>query len=281
MPLNEGLVFTTDASARPIVPRRTNERRGDGVVLDTATSAFISAASISNPTIISALDTKVKALKSQNLWAKLHASYPLVGGTALAHSINLRDPGTFQIVWSGTLTHDANGVTGSAGSGDTGYNPSTHSVLQDNHLSVYVRNALPTSIGVEIGCNVVGSEWGIQVRASDGNTFFMLQGSASEYPPATLANNLGLITATRDTPTTIRGFQRGAEVLASSLQTQTTLPNKTVRLLSTTNAGDSAFVRSSVANLAGATIGLKLTAAEVAALNTIEQAFQTTLGRQV
>ena len=90
-------------------------------------AAFITAAGLTDPTQISAVCTLVTSLKSASLWTGMDAIYPFVGGNALAHSFNLRNPAKYQITWVGGVTHDSNGITGdgATGYGDTGFNPST------------------------------------------------------------------------------------------------------------------------------------------------------------
>lgn len=76
---------------------------------------------------LNALNIMVKALKQFLLFDKFTAFYPIVGGLASWHSLNLINPSTFQITWNGTVTHNANGVTsdGSTGYGDTGFQRAT------------------------------------------------------------------------------------------------------------------------------------------------------------
>jgi hypothetical protein len=59
---------------------------------DVDALAFIAAASITDSTQQSAIDTLVKSLKSANIWTKMKALYPFVGGTATTHKFNLKDP---------------------------------------------------------------------------------------------------------------------------------------------------------------------------------------------
>jgi len=56
--------------------------------VDADAQAFITAANITNTTQQSAIDTLVKSLKTANIWTKMKAIYPFVGGT-LYHLIIL------------------------------------------------------------------------------------------------------------------------------------------------------------------------------------------------
>ena len=85
-----------------------NINTGETSDLDSATSTFIAAASITDTIMISRLDTLVKSLKSNNLWDKIEALYPCVGTTFNQMSYNLKDPTTYRLACSGTPTIVAN-----------------------------------------------------------------------------------------------------------------------------------------------------------------------------
>lgn len=95
---------------------------------DAAAQAFITAAGITDLTQKKAVNKLVLDLKAASLWTKLDVIYPFVGGTAGAHAVNLKSPGTFDITWTGAgVTHDANGITGNGTTayGNTGFNPTS------------------------------------------------------------------------------------------------------------------------------------------------------------
>lgn len=103
-------------------------------------------------------------------WNSIYAMYPLVGGTAGAHSINLKTPGTRSITWSGTVTHDANGIVGdgATGSGNCGFN----------------LNNVTNSLGnIALGCfttNIVNASdaWGFGSSGADHRIASRSNGSA-------------------------------------------------------------------------------------------------------
>lgn len=73
--------------------------------------------------------------KAQGWWDNADVIYPYIGGTAAAHAVNLKNPGSRSITWNGTVTHSRRGVSGNAvnGYGDTGFNPvsGTNKFTQD------------------------------------------------------------------------------------------------------------------------------------------------------
>jgi hypothetical protein len=94
-----------------------------GSVLDPATSAFITAAGITDPTQINAVNRLVLNYKGQgnlnssvDLWTGTNAIYPIVGGSATSHMYNLKDPrdldAAFRLAFSGGWTHNSNGILG-------------------------------------------------------------------------------------------------------------------------------------------------------------------------
>lgn len=91
---------------------------------DPDAQAFITAAGITDATQQNAINQLVLDLKGYSIWTKFYFLYPFVGGDATKHSYNLKNPAAYQITWGGTVTHDANGVTGNGttGYGDPGFN---------------------------------------------------------------------------------------------------------------------------------------------------------------
>ncbi len=81
---------------------------------DTNAQAFITAAGITDAGQKSAVNTLVLSLKSGNIWSKMKAVYPFVGGTATSHKFNLIDPrdlnAAFRLSFVNGWTHSSTGV---------------------------------------------------------------------------------------------------------------------------------------------------------------------------
>jgi len=92
------------------------------------------------------IDTFYVNLKSLGIYSKLHVMYPVLGGVSNSNKINALNPGTYDLTFAGTWTHN---VTGSATTksdfnyADTGFNPSTQ--------------ALPSS-DFSVGAMIVGGD---------------------------------------------------------------------------------------------------------------------------
>ena len=84
-----------------------------GAAIDTDAQAFITAAGIINATQQSAVNQLVLDLKSANIWTKIKAAYPMVGGTATSCKFNLKDArdldAAYRLVFSGGGTFSSNG----------------------------------------------------------------------------------------------------------------------------------------------------------------------------
>lgn len=243
---------------------------------DADAQAFIDAAGITDTTQVSALHTLVAELKGYGLWQKFHAIYPFVGGTAGAHSYNLVNPSTYQILWSATgVTHNANGITGngSTGYGDTQYIiPSARQ--NDFHISVYVRNNVDSKCA--IGCLNNGSVVFTQIYPRVSNLYEAdIHQNISTTGSNT--NSQGFYVASRVLASNVKGYKNNAEVLSSNTASLTT-PNTPLYILARKGPTIQDF---SSYNLSLSSIGLGITAIEEGLFYSIIQQFQTRLGRQV
>ena len=137
---------------------------------------FITTVGITDSTQRSALDTLVKAAKSNGWWNFCKAIYPFIGGTATTHKYNLKNPqdtdAAFRLVFAGGITHSSTGVlpNGVDGDADTFFvmkdnlsNPTT-----SNHLSEYVRTDVNSGGNVnDMGSNWQGNGWRLEACSAD------------------------------------------------------------------------------------------------------------------
>ncbi len=99
---------------------------------DADAQAFITAASITDPTQQSAINQLVVDLKGYSIWTKMKAIYPFCGSTASQHKWNLKDPRdldvAFRLVFSGGWTHSSTGAlpNGTNAIADTKLNASSN-----------------------------------------------------------------------------------------------------------------------------------------------------------
>lgn len=81
---------------------------------DPDVEAFMAATGITDGAIYVAIDLLVRDLKSANLWTKVRALYPMVGGTANTCKYNLKDPrdldAAYRLTFVNAPTIDSDGV---------------------------------------------------------------------------------------------------------------------------------------------------------------------------
>jgi len=249
------------------------------------TNAFLYASEITDDTQKTAVDTLITDLKTANIWTKMKAIYPFVGGTASTHKWNLKDPqdtdAAFRLVFNGGWTHDANGVQGNGVNGyaDTKFNPSTaYSVVDNGHFSIYSRlnqSAVDVDLGVVTGGN---NYFSLAIYRSDqsARTFYNINISSAANIIDT--NSVGFYNGTR-IGTAQKGFKNGV-IHVNSTVSGGNRPTSNV-YISTINSGGPNSGLYSNKQYAFASIGDGLTDTEAADFYTAVQNFNTTLNRQV
>lgn len=255
------------------------------VVFDPDAEAFFTRASITDDTQKSAWNSAVLSLKSASLWTKLELIYPFIGGDATSHSKNAKSD-TFNITWAGTLTHDANGITGdgSTGWGDTGWATDSASIAtQDSvHAFCYCRTETPTDLGRLLGTanNAGTSRIGVLPTASnltndgphDGESGSPLAiGASSDFRGSMMVAR----TASNAKALYLRSLSPSTSTTASTAATTGTLG---ILARNFQGFGPDSF---SNANLAFVSAGGGLDSTEYTTLNGIVKAFQDALGRSV
>jgi hypothetical protein len=251
---------------------------------DTDAAAFITAATITDSTQQSAINTLVLDFKSYGIWSKMKAIYPMVGGTATTHKYNLKDPrdlnAAFRLGFYGGWTH-SNGAkpNGTNAYAETFLNALTSLTNNNYHLSHYSRTQKTTGGEVDLVANELGTIRYISVTqyyAGAGKAFV-----AGDYISSLIVNadtnTLGMLVGSRTAQTSAKMFMNGVQRGSTlTLSNPNALPNNTFFLGANGIANEY-----SSKECAFASIGDGLTDTESANLYTAVQAFQTTLGRQV
>ena len=249
-------------------------------LVDPDAAAFTAAAGLVNAAQQEAVNELVIALKISNVWPRLRALYPMVGGTARAHALNLLDPRdadeAFRLSFVGNPRHDELGThwDGATQYADTHFVPRAQLTTNSGHLGYYATSSSPSNPShVEIG--VVGDNNSFSLVCSfDGGAFQAeLPGG---YARAQVASVLGFSLASRHDAYTATAYREG-QLVASSTQysNNSPFPNGPV-LLAHRNDG---FYSDRTCGLA--CMGDGLTAAEAQALSAAVAEFQRALGRDV
>jgi len=252
---------------------------------DPDAQAFITAAAITDPTQQAAINTLVVDLKGYNVWTKMKALYPFVGGTASQHKFNLKDPrdldAAYRLVFSGGWTHSSTGAlpNGTNAYADTKLNPSISLGQNSTHLAYYSRTNVSAN-QIEIG--VASSSPNIQ-------TYLLYSFSGVSYKSINRTESIvgsiatpttGLLIGSRANSTTEKYYKSGS-LLSTVTVNSSGLINGNIFLGSYHNITGSIAMWYSSKQCAFASIGDGLTDTEAANLYTAVQAFQTAIGRSI
>jgi hypothetical protein len=264
------------------------------------TNAFIFNAGITDSTQQSALNTLVNALKTANIWTKMKAVYPMVGGNATSHRYNLVNTSNYLLTFNGGWTHSAMGAqpNGSTGYANTGLNP--YGVLNAGsfHMSYYGSTNIVAPTSFEDIMGAVGyttlllSYYTPSWLTSVGKFRFI--GEAGQnvngsilVEPTEPTMKISLVMLNRQTSSLFKIYKRGSTIGSNGSAATVYLPQTMGNgspyyiYLGSSHRATLSEMRYSDLQCAFASIGDGLTDAEALTFYNAVQAFQTTLGRQV
>jgi hypothetical protein len=253
---------------------------------DVDAQAFITAASITNGIQKIAIYRLVTDLKGYGVWTKMKAIYPVVGGTAASHAVNLKTPGTYNLSFTAGWTHSSTGMlpNGSAYA-DTNLSPSAILTLYNTHLSYYSRTNLLETTNIEMGSytgtgnNLFALNFGRS--PSNANSVQYDQGTASNLATSTTqtdSQGFWLGNRTSNLGSTHKLFRNGVSIASASTTGGSLLSNNII-LAGIYNGGT--YSNFSSKQCAFASIGDGLTDTEAANYYIAVQRYQITLNRQV
>ena len=256
---------------------------------DTDAQAFITAAGITNATQQSAVNQLVLNLKAANIWTKMKAIYPVVGGTASTHKWNLKDPrdldAAYRLTFSTGWTHSSTGMTpnGTSAYASTFLVPSSvFNTTTYNHLSYYSRTN-NTNIDFLMGARN-SNETVMVLSGRDGFWGYYCDApSPSVYRNAFSSSsfNTAAFSLGSQTGTNIKVY-RNNTIVVSNTEARFTLSALCTRAL-IIGAWDNTGTIGNYTNkqCAFSSIGDGLTDTEAANFYTAVNTYQTTLGRNV
>lgn len=224
-----------------------------------------------------AINTLVIQMKTDGIWTKMKAIYPMVGASAAACAQNLKSSsftGTFTSGW----TFASTGVTpnGTSAYLDTNFNESANLTLNSGHISIYSRTNTTGSTKVEIGVLNSSPAAYSTILEFGSSTGFAMQ---SVIVTSTVANtnSLGLFLVSRQNSSQINTFIRNSKTTHTA-SSANLAPINTYIGARNTNGTAGNF---SNKEYAFASIGDGLTDTEASNFYTAVQTFQTTLSRNV
>lgn len=253
-----------------------------GKSYDFSAAEFFNATQVLTPSQKDAVNNLVLDLKSNNLWNKMTAIYPFVGGTANTHKYNLKDPANFTILFEGGWNHTNTGAAtnGTNTRGNTQISPSTHLVQDDTHISIYARSTLGTvtNANVDVGNRPSGNftlatYYAFRFILSD--MYSNVSRITTNYSGTTSEEGLGYFVFQRTSPTSHTVY-KNAVLRGTNTNSGGTLPSAQMWIGANGQISEWSDREYSLISF-----GQGFTSSEITTLNTIVQRFQTTLGRQV
>jgi len=249
--------------------------------LDTDAQAFISATGITDAVQITAVNNLVLGLKANNIWTKMKAIYPMVGGTATTHKFNLKDPRdldvAFRLVFNGGWTHSANGVlpNGTNGYADTKLIPNTSLSLNSTHISGYLRTNLTVNAPILSSEDVSTYNNGLYIWPKWTNGYSVRINDNTSQVDLAAADIRGFHIAIR-TGVSAKKYRFNNTQIFNITTASTALNASSIYLAASRNNAN--YFNNQIAF---SSIGEGLTDTESNNFYTAVQAFQTTLSRNV
>jgi len=258
-------------------------------ITDADAFNFVEVAGISDETQAAAINTLVLGLKSNNLWTKMVAIYPFVGGSAYAHKFNLKDTSLYPVAWAGGIDHTSLGVetTATNAIGYTGLIPrlAVTDVSSSFHIAMNFNTNSSASTNVVMGNSdnpIAASEFKKSINIAHGyfgSTLIQYAAFAATQLSATrVGNGQGLWVAAR-LDNTIYGYRRSAvqtiNLSGGPYTFESFYPNNQIRLLQGTSYGGGPA--GMIVNCA--TVGDGLTQTDVDNLYTLLNTYNSSLSR--
>ena len=236
----------------------------------------ITSGGTTNATISGATETLFIDLKSAGLYSKINVMYPMIGGTAASHAINAKLNKSFDLTWSGGVTHS---TTGSLGNGTNGYGEAGfvisseigNAVGQPLHMSIYTFGQ--NNSGIDIGAGS-GSNNRALIASRLTNNYYVWMYSSSTGMSSGANIGSGMWVSSRRSTTDFELYKDGVSINTNTGTSTNTPPTNNLRIL---HDNFSSFYSDKEVRFA--TVGQSLTPTEQGTLSTIINDFQTTLGR--
>lgn len=140
-------------------------------VTDSDAQAFINAANITDQTQKDAINQLVLDLKSANIWTKMHAVYPMIGGSASSHKWNLKDPrdldAAYRLTFAGGWTHSSTGAL-----------PNGTNAYADTYLNTLANlSSTSFSMGTYLNSALISNRYHLGVSGGTASTVISMRNS--------------------------------------------------------------------------------------------------------
>jgi hypothetical protein len=252
--------------------------------------AVVAAGGTVDATITSATNTLFTDLKSTSIYPKLLAFYPVLGATQNSTALNgNRTNSTYDINWStpADMTFSASGVVktsggSSTGGGNTFIIPDNNLTVGNRHMSFYSNfDSGLYGNGYEMGGGAGAENVVIFNYNNSGTGYFAFGGGYKTYA----GTNTGFAytqLSGASSPYAMLGYKNGVEVVNTT--STDSMGAKYLSVLCDNRSTVPAFdagIEASDKRMCWASYGDDLTLTQIGQLETIVNAFQTALGRNV
>jgi len=252
-------------------------------------ASVVSVGGVVTSPMSAATNNMFLALKSNGLYSKMKAFYPVLGGTAASQAINGNLNTSFDLTFNNGFTHSYSGFVGTTltSYAETNYVPITqHS---GNTMSMGMFTNFVDLINTSGDFYMMGAytaqdrflSWDYY-NVGLPNVFFtgkyLDNNLTSNLQVSAVTNWIGMVQLGGDnTNKYITQNRNGVDYIASAAQDGTTLPNQSIYLSNLNVLGGP--YKNQGSRVAFAYMGDYLTTGETTTLSSIINAFQTSLGR--
>lgn len=247
---------------------------------DAAAQAFITAAGLTVTAQKDAVNQLVLDFRAAGFFGagKSYTYWPIVGGNATAHAINLFNPNAFPLNFLGAGQHDANGFAMTGGNiANTGFRPGPDLIGETLALAFYSRS--DTGDQWDMGTvQTTTNVQGLIIKRAGGLSASDIGDDASAVT-RTETDGRGLFVGSRTSSTSQVLYKNGLAVASNSTATPVPMEQTLTAYGLCGATGNAGGV--STKQCAGAGIFSGLVASEALALYTAVQRFNTSLSRQV
>ena len=171
------------------------------LAVDPNTYLYVTATNITDTNTISAIDTFVTGLKTNNIWNKIALSYPLLGLANASQSVNLKDSGIFKLAFNNSWSFAS---SGSVPSSSTAFISSSFSPVSTNNFSypnlrldnshfTYLSYDLITTSSNLFGVSRPATISGGQVFYSGSNAYHVFTASGDLLVDTTISASMLLV----------------------------------------------------------------------------------------
>ena len=254
--------------------------------IDQNVRNFALAAGINSTPIINSLDTFVSQLKSNNLWDKFYALYPLVGGTADSCKWNLITTSSFTVNYTGSFNFTNTGLSGSGTTSNinTTFTPSINSAdwATNNSFGVYVNTNVSGGYDMGAGSPFPASPTGADtylISRFTGDTAYFFN-SSSITVASTDSRGFWFGCVSGSSGTNMNLYKNGTSVASKASPTTYTITKALFFTANNPESGPTAN-ENSRRQYSLSFIARAFNSTEASTLNNIVQTFQTSLGRNV